>query len=304
LVADSAAVAAAAAKAAAKDKAAAEAAAAFAAEMRMTRQTLHMAVDGKAGPEAAAMMTAEEPRAARPPAAAEVDEPEDRQPSSKRRRMAEPDAVDAERKAKISHLTDLCDRLLQRGVLVYDSTREQLAIEVRERRGEQLGEEGKKDTAATAGDATAATPSDGAAAAAAPAAGAAGSAAEPPQGGPQAGTKGAGTLLLENKRCTPAAAEVQAAPDTVSALIGAAASDSAGMDANPAGSQQLLWQLRWGATPDQIHGPFDSVTMHGWTTQGCFAEERPAEVRQCNEGNEPLESCWHKCSDISFDLYL
>ena len=34
------------------------------------------------------------------------------------------------RRKKIARLTDLCDKLLERGVLVYESTREQLAIEV------------------------------------------------------------------------------------------------------------------------------------------------------------------------------
>ncbi|CAE7213849.1 unnamed protein product [Symbiodinium natans] len=57
----------------------------------------------------------------------------------------------------MSRLTDLCDRLLERGVLVYDSARELLAIDVRQRKGEKLtGEEGSaeppKQAEASAGD--------------------------------------------------------------------------------------------------------------------------------------------------------
>merc|ERR1740116_569913 len=60
------------------------------------------------------------------------------------RRATKPGTEELERRRKIERLTDLCDRLLQRGVLVYDSTRELLAIEVRERKGEQLRKEGEE----------------------------------------------------------------------------------------------------------------------------------------------------------------
>lgn len=54
----------------------------------------------------------------------------------------------------------------------------------------------------------------------------------------------------------------------------------------------------------QVNGPFDSVTMQGWVTQGCFSEDRKAEVRQCNERNEAQERCWHPMEKIDFELYI
>uniref|UniRef100_A0A7S4QHR0 GYF domain-containing protein n=1 Tax=Alexandrium monilatum TaxID=311494 RepID=A0A7S4QHR0_9DINO len=301
--ADPAAVAAAAEKAAAKERAEAEAAAALAAEMRMTRQTLHMAVDGKSGPEASAILSAaaEEPRAARmasAPRRAAADKPEaapGRQ--QQRKRVAEAGAEELERTKKIARLTDLCDRLLQRGVLVYDSTRELLAIEVRERKGEQLRKDGGDEERAAGGAEVSKQPEGSAAGAATPSASSRSAemgAERPGTATPSAAAPPTPEVLYENRRYQPPDGQpvgVEEAKDVAtSALI-----------EDP---QPLLWQYRWTAAPDRIHGPFDSVTMQGWVTQACFAEERPAEVRQCDVGNQALEGCWHRWSDVNFALYL
>lgn len=72
----------------------------------------------------------------------------------------------------------------------------------------------------------------------------------------------------------------------------------------PAVASHLLWQYRWMVTPGEVHGPFDSVTMQGWAVQGCFGEERPAEVRQCDQANNPCEECWHRWDSVDFSFYL
>lgn len=310
-----AAVAAAAEKAAAKERAVAEAAAACAAEMKLTRQTLHMAVDGKSGPEAIAMITAEEPRVIRQSQVAaalphgDLDAPHANQQQHKR--AAAHGSIELERMKKIERLTDLCDRLLQRGVLVYDSTRELLAIEVRERKGEQLRKE--KEDAPAEPLQSEEVPRDSSGITAIVDVPANGLAPNEHSNGTGLSSVGSGmyvmsgcitedalgvehlgvgsSVLFENRRYQ--APEGQVVSKELDAEL-----------ALPAGDQSLLWQYRWSTSPEQVHGPFDSVTMHGWVMQGCFAEERPAEVRQCNENNQPQEQCWHRWSKVNFALYL
>lgn len=282
-------VAAAAEKAASKEKADAEAAAAFAAEMKLTRHVLHAGVDGM-GPELAAVLNlnADEGGTAKVALGAEQKEVEpDVGPGARRLKVA--DVADSERKKKIERLTDLCDSLLQKGVNVYESSRELLAIEVRERKGEKLRDDeamGESEDAQQAQDETGKQSKDGAS-------------SEEPSAKENAATKQADSpangqkpaVAYVNSRCVQS--EGQSAVVDAEAFVGTTRADD-----------QLLWQLRWLATPDDIHGPFDSVTMQGWMTQGCFAEERPAEIRQCNAKNEPMETCWHSWDKMDFELYL
>lgn len=279
-VTDPEAVARAAAKAAETDKAAAEAAKAFAAELKMSRHQLFVAVDAKQGPEAAAMIASEVPRAARGAAEEAADEPANVQRTSKKR-ASEHGVAELERRGKIDRLTDLCDRLLLRGVLVYDSTREQLAIEVRERKGEMKQEAEGEEKAAAEG---AAVPEAGAA-----------EPAKTEAATPAVSSTSPAPVLYENKRFKPGTGDSALSIETVG--------DSAPQSA-PAASGGLLWQYRWTATPTEIHGPFDSVTMQGWAMNGCFSDERPAEIRQCDEKNEPAERCWHRWEEINFALYV
>jgi len=248
-----------------------------------------MAIDGKSGPEASAILSAsaEEPRTARMANASQDPSADDSEAAparqQQRKRPAEVGAEEAERKKKIERLTDLCDRLLQRGVLVYDSMRELLAIEVRERKGEQLRQDGAEEAASPSAPSR---PEEHSAAAESKGDVPAAQAEQPAAGA------GTGQVLFENRRYQSPdgqPAGMEAAPETLGTPL----------DATP-----LLWQYRWKASPEQIHGPFDAVTMHGWVTQACFAEERPAEVRQCDLSNEPLEGCWHRWSDVNFSLYL
>merc|ERR1712083_597642 len=118
------------------------------------------------------------------------------------------------------------------------------------------------------------------------------------------------SVVYDNRRCNPTGAENSSAGGNLLTEALAqrdresgieASGDAANVDGQ---SAPPLWQLRWLANPDQVHGPFDSVTMHGWMTQGCFSEERPAEVRQCDSSNNAQESCWHKCEKVDFELYL
>mmetsp|Transcript_138113 Transcript_138113/g.344870 ORF Transcript_138113/g.344870 Transcript_138113/m.344870 type:complete len:658 (-) Transcript_138113:152-2125(-) len=305
------AVAAAAEKQAAKDKADAEAAAAFAAEMKMTKHILHMGIDadGHAGPEATAILNlnaddASGTRAASKEAEGTVGEvkPDTHLTPATRKRASEPTSEELERKNNIERLTDLCDTLLQKGVNVYDSTRELLAIEVRERKGEKLivdksqeevaggalasnaphdpdksagsgvSQEGSASERASVGDVGSGTASADVATSPID------SSAHPP------------VVLYDNRRCANTDVAVVDADkfEAVAALL----------------DHRLFWQFRWAATPGQTHGPFDSVTMQGWITQGCFAEERPAEIRQCDVNNEPLEQCWHRWNTVDFELYL
>jgi len=286
-----AAVAAAAEKLATKEKAEQEAAAAFASEMKVTRHVLREF----AGVEANAILNLnaddvcksrkkegeeEEERDAKPEAEQAEEEPE--APAAKRQKK---DASDWQKECrrKIEKLTELSDSLLQKGVNVYDSTRELLAIECRERKGEKLVDEGEegagagKDAAPATEEAAKSTPAEsGDAGKEAPATGSAAAVPAP--------------IQYDNKRLSVGGG---------SAVVDADKFESAGPS-----EQQLFWQFRWKATPDLINGPFDSVTMQGWMTQGCFAEERPAEIRQCDAANQGLESCWHSWEKIDFELYL
>ncbi|CAK9012471.1 CD2 antigen cytoplasmic tail-binding protein 2 (CD2 cytoplasmic domain-binding protein 2) (CD2 tail-binding protein 2) [Durusdinium trenchii] len=238
-------------------KAQAEAAKAFAAEMKMSRNIARALVPEQ-GPEAAAIvnLNSEETRDVREKAMpkAPEEQPADGppRPGQKRKQVSE---GDVEKREKISRLTDLCNSLLERGVLVYDSARELLAIDVRQRKGEQL-----------APDADAKAPS----AEAAPKAAAAKAATPTPE------------VQYTNKR-------FKAENGTSTAVT--EMSDAATAAATVSAPASLFWQFRWGHNPGEINGPFDSVTMQGWVMQGCFSEDRPAEVRQCNERNEPQEQC-------------
>lgn len=137
------AVAEAAARAAEDERATAEAAKAFAAEMKMSRNIARALVPEQ-GPEAAAIvnLNSEETRDVREKAMpkAPEEQPADGppRPDGKRQKISHTDA-ELDKREKINRLTDLCDRLLERGVLVYDSARELLAIDVRQRK-EQLAE--------------------------------------------------------------------------------------------------------------------------------------------------------------------
>lgn len=269
-VANPAAIAAFAEKLAAKEKADQEAAAAFASEMRMTKQVLHMATSESAGPEAQAILNLNaddvcktrdsEKEVVDPPTEVEAD----KGTTSRKRVSAEHSEEQKKRRRKIEELTDLCDALLQKGVNVYGSTRELLAIEIREKKGERLGEDATPNEASAANSAVKTDGADAPAAA----------------------------IVYENRRYSASADEP--------AVVDASSFDAATAPAD----QILLWQFRWSATPEQFHGPFDSMSMHGWMTQGCFAEERPAEFRQCDATNSPLEKCWHKWNEIDFELYI
>lgn len=272
------AVAEAAARAAEDERATAEAAKAFAAEMKMSRNIARALVPEQ-GPEAAAIvnLNSEETRDVREKAMpkAPEEQPADGppRPDGKRQKISHTDA-ELEKREKINRLTDLCDRLLERGVLVYDSARELLAIDVRQRK-EQLAE------SADGPGATSAAPP--AAAPSAPASAPAAAESQP-------------EVLYTNKRFK--ASDSSAA---VTELTGTAASD--GVNTGTAAAS-LFWQFRWGHNVSEVNGPFDSVTMQGWVVQGCFSEERFAEVRQCNEKNEPQEQCWHPWDRIDFELYI
>lgn len=279
------AVAEAAARAAEDERAAAEAAKAFAAEMKMSRNIARALVPEQ-GPEAAAIvnLNSEETRDVREKAMpkAPEEQPADGppRPDGKRQKISHTDA-ELEKREKINRLTDLCDRLLERGVLVYDSARELLAIDVRQRK-EQLATESADGSGLSSSPPAAAT----AATAAAPAA------TEPVE----AQAKAQPEVLYTNKRFK--ASDGSAA---VTEVTGTAASDGANTGTAAA---SLFWQFRWGHNVSEVNGPFDSVTMQGWVMQGCFSEERPAEVRQCNERNEPQEQCWHPWDRIDFELYI
>ncbi|CAJ1402063.1 unnamed protein product [Effrenium voratum] len=275
-------------KAQQEDAAQAEAAKAFAAEMKMSRHVARALVPE--GPEAAAMvnLNSEETREVREKAQPKVPEEQPfdgpARPAGKTTRRQQSEE-EMEKRAKIDKITDLCNQLLaksksrtakhdlrklkvlkpekrvkERGVLVYDSTRELLAIDVRQRKGEKLQE-------ADAGSACAA-------------------AATPEKRPADA------AVQYTNKRFKAAEGEPKA-------VVEAAASTPSAPSA-PA----LLWQFRWGHNLQEVNGPFDSVTMQGWVTQGCFSEDRKAEVRQCNERNEAQERCWHPMEKIDFELYI
>ncbi|CAE7251565.1 Cd2bp2 [Symbiodinium sp. CCMP2456] len=271
-VTNAAAVAEAAAKAAADEKAAEEAAKAFAAEMKMSR-SIARALVPEQGPEAAAIvnLNSEETRDVREKAMPKLPEevPADGPPRPGHRRKAAPvDDEEAARRAKMSRLTDLCDRLLERGVLVYDSARELLAIDVRQRKGENLtGEEELAEPPKQA---------------------------EATKGDKRPANDAAPEVQFTNKRFKAGASDAPAV-ETVEANSTSSAGPS---------STSLLWQFRWGHNPDEINGPFDSVTMQGWMMQGCFSDERPAEFRQCDEKNQPKERCWHRWDKIDFELYM
>jgi len=195
----------------------------------------------------------------------------------------------------------LCDRLLERGVLVYDSTREQLAIELRERRGDQLQPDAEAD-AAPAAEAEAGVAKD---------------VAEPATAGNGTSSSSTATaaptpkeVLYTNGRIQPAASSSEP-DDGVSALLKLAQqSPAAGNDVAKASADvdaaggQLLWQLRWDAAPEAAHGPFPSATMLGWVQAGCICDDRQAEVRQCDANNVAAENCWHRWDKVDFELYL
>ncbi|CAE8638911.1 unnamed protein product, partial [Polarella glacialis] len=286
-------------KATADAKAVAEAAKAFAAEMKMSRSSVNFYPEQ--GPEAAALvnLNSEEVRAVREAAQPKQTLAEDQpfdfdgtvpKPGSKKKELGE---VELARRKKIERLTDLCDRLLERGVLVYDSTRELMAIDVRERKGEKFTAPDASESKAGGGDA----PTDAAAAAAA-----APTKSEAP--------KPAGEVLYSNKRFKPSAGDASVAVESLDSLLAATAPVVAAVAAasTEGSSSGLFWQFRWtsssGGNTDELHGPFDSVTMQGWTTQGCFSAERQAEVRQCDQQNNPQERCWHSWEKIDFALYV
>eukprot|EP00435_Cladocopium_sp_Y103_P074696 s46_g50.t1 len=258
------AVAEAAARAAEAERAAAEAAKAFAAEMKMSRNIARALVPEQ-GPEAAAIvnLNSEETRDVREKAMpkAPEEQPADGppRPDGKRQKISQTDA-ELEKREKINRLTDLCDRLLERGVLVYDSARELLAIDVRQRK-EQLAAES----------------ADGSGVSSSPPAALSAPAATPAE----ATAKAAPEVQYTNKRFK--ASDGTAA---VTELTGTGASDGA---TTGTAAASLFWQFRWSHNLSEVNGPFDSVTMQGWVMQGCFSEERPAEVRQCNERNEAQE---------------
>jgi hypothetical protein len=303
-----AAIAAAAEKAAAQEKASAEVAAAAKAEARMSRHNLHMALEhALKGPEAAALAEAKKRESG--------ESTEERLSgaalaAAAKKRSAEPGILERHRRAKIEKLTDLCDRLLERGVLVYDSTREQLAIEVRERRGEFEEKESAEDnsggTTAEKEVASSETPANANASTEQPSSGTGNTNGSSPAAASDAVTVEP-SITFVNKRFTPASSQ---ADDSASGGLLGLLSDGGGKIDPEAetGSisvgRSLLWQFRWEGTPDQSHGPFDSVTMHGWMTQGCFTEERKAEVRQCDEANSPTEQCWHPMMEMNFELYF
>mmetsp|Transcript_13353 Transcript_13353/g.30452 ORF Transcript_13353/g.30452 Transcript_13353/m.30452 type:complete len:670 (-) Transcript_13353:192-2201(-) len=293
---DASAVAAAAEKAAEAEKAAAEAAAAERAESRLTRKTLHVNADAKDGSEVQAVLAAmaEDPRDMREgqdKQAAVVPEARRRSPSplpsranESRKRARHVDSATAERTGKIEHLTSLCDRLLERGVLVYDSTREQLAIEVRQRRGDMEDKDGKGEE----------KPKEG-------------HAAEPTKG--DAGNASAAIantqLVYTNQRVKSAKAVDKSNASIADILLNASSEGDVGEDLGAQHqSAGLYWQYRWLANKESVYGPFDSLTMRGWAMQGCFDEERPAEIRQCDKDNKGTEECWHSWEKIDFSLYM
>merc|ERR1719375_2035425 len=106
------------------------------------------------------------------------------------------------------------------------------------------------------------------------------------------------------KRRAESAGSDSPSSGSLAATSGASAAEPSG-----GGGDELLWQYRWAIEVDgllkaedgaQVYGPFDSYTMHGWIMQGCISEERQAEVRQCDQSNEPTERCWHPWTSVDF----
>jgi len=290
LVDKDAAVAAAAQKVAVEEKLCAEAAKAVAAESKQRRDTINMEIDAERNPEAIAIGEAQKR------AAGEV--VEDRLPATaapgSKKRSADAGILEQARRKKIARLTEICDHLLERGVLVYESTREQLAIDVRERRGEfEKKDEDKDKATATAVVGTEAEKH------------AAGAGADAPKAAQTPDAKSAPAVLVyTNKRF---ASTGKADCGGLLGLLnpGDAAEGVVDPEAKgAAASAGEKWQFRWEATPGETHGPFDSMSMHGWMTQGCFSEERRAEVRQCDDANLAIEQCWHPMMEVNFALYM
>eukprot|EP00927_Polykrikos_kofoidii_P014299 TRINITY_DN16261_c0_g1_i1.p1 TRINITY_DN16261_c0_g1~~TRINITY_DN16261_c0_g1_i1.p1 ORF type:complete len:452 (+),score=90.83 TRINITY_DN16261_c0_g1_i1:780-2135(+) len=299
---DSVAIAAAAERVAAEEKARAEAAVAAAADARVWRVVVHADLDAKGNPEFDAIvnLNADDQQKAKEHGETSASEAA---LGRERKRPAELDPVEIGRRAKIERLTDLCDRLLERGVLVYDSTREQLCIELRERQGEnlhvvsdrseQIGDTipGKTLT----GNKTAERAMD------------ASCVAEPTcEDSVKPLPSAAVGVVYTNRRCQPAK-EFTPSDNEGSALLRAlqeGASSELMVEASAASGSTLLWQFRWTDSLEQVHGPFDSTTMQGWVQVACFSHERPAEVRQCDGTNTAAEACWHAWDTVDFSLYL
>lgn len=267
-------------KAELEEKAVEEAAKAFASEMKLSRSTAR-SLHPEQGPEVAALvnLNSEDTRDVREKARPKImmgeevaaDGPAAPRPGSKRK--VELGELQLEKKQTIEVLTGLCDRLLEQGVLVYDSTRELLAIDVRQRKGQNL----TADEEAAEGKVPSKKEDSNAVSSSGPA---------------------ANEVLYTNKRFKASeSAGVVASVESVDAS-GAAPSNAL------LGGAALLWQFRWCQKPEELNGPFDSITMHGWVTQGCFSGERPIEVRQCNEQNVAQETCWHDWEKIDFSMYV
>jgi len=294
-------------KADAQEKARKEAAEAAAADSKISKLVLHADLDKDNNPEfdAVVNLNADDQKLKEDEEfleEADVRDPDPVDASKTRKRKAEANDFEKDRRAKIERLTDLCDRLLERGVLVYDSTKEQLSIEVRERRGEKILGDDQDGAAAEEAKGTAAAVSENA-----------------EEGGSSASNAGEGSaaapsekitapeVLYTNKRCQPAAESKEGSEggnSLMSLLQESQEGNAAGASEAVSQGQPLLWQYRWTAKPSEVHGPFDSTTLQGWVDVSCFAEERPAEVRQCDANNEPTETCWHRWDKIDFQLYI
>jgi len=290
-------------KFASEEKLVKEAAKVAAGEARMRRDQLYTDLDPSKGPESIALEEAQKKEAEKKKKREEPTPPPALAPDMKKRTV-EPGMMEQTRRKKVERLTDLCDRLLERGVLVYESTREQLAIDCREKRGEfEETAEDKIDAAADAFFSKAKKPAEEKK----PAQGEAATTAdgEPPK--KVAKTEAAAppaAPVFTNKRLTSEKGESAVSGGLLGLLSAEPAAKTEDKGSAPATGRPLLWQLQWEATPDESHGPFDSVTMHGWMTQGCFNEERRAKVRQCDDANKATEQCWHPAMELNFALYM
>eukprot|EP00450_Noctiluca_scintillans_P021360 CAMPEP_0194527424 /NCGR_PEP_ID=MMETSP0253-20130528/63516_1 /TAXON_ID=2966 /ORGANISM="Noctiluca scintillans" /LENGTH=542 /DNA_ID=CAMNT_0039372357 /DNA_START=33 /DNA_END=1658 /DNA_ORIENTATION=+ len=246
-----AAVAAAAQRADAEARAAAEAAAAEASEARLTRQSVHLNADGKEFSEVQAVLAAmaEEPRAQREAATVKGHEMADTEmPVSTSAAAAEQDSS-AKKTTRVAtpEGRDKIEKLT-------DLCNELLThgVLVYDFSREQLVAEVRKRQG------------------------------EHTEGG---GATAGSLQVLEPEQ--PNATSQEPSPEPAKEIVFVnrriSANEGDQGEVQPAVASDLLWQYRWMVTPGEVHGPFDCVTMQGWAVQGCFGEERPAEVRHCDQ---------------------
>jgi len=241
------------------------------------------------------------------------------------------DGLALERQRRIVRLTELCDWLLEHGVNAYQSTREQLALDV-------ILHEKKKSQDEKCVEEVIDPDDDPVLKILAELRGQTSNTASSSATG--AGDKSLATkakevcdaaesmcvrlpdvkvdMIFENKRCSPAIADATNEFPLLKDLLAVDTNNGRACNATGAEEEQsqarisefantsegLFWQYQWCNNSEQTYGPFDSLTMHGWIMQGCFSNEQATVVRQCNKDNNPREQCWHRYDEVNFDLYL